>query len=383
MVIKGRHKLPYMMRALRYAAAIVLLIQWVAAPLAHAGADLAVTISDSPDPVAKTWPVRYTITVRNLGPGTATGVKLKDGFNSGEPRSFYDFNYSSCPEFGKVTVVSTSQGTCRDKTVGCVVSGFYGLPYDYDVLHGVACDLGSIPPNGSVTIVTKLALSPGYNVYHAGVSAASDDSNPLNDFDKEYTVRGDIPSDIDGDGVPNRSDNCPLDYSFDLYGNGIVSDPDQTDTDGDGDGDVCDEDDDNDGIDDTWDNCPLIRNPSQADADGDGVGDVCDDEDGDGVLDVFDAFPLDATESVDTDRDGIGNNADTDDDGDGIPDGIELAYGLDPLNPADAGQDPDGDGFTNRQEYLDGTDIRDPKSFPEDLCFPLEASSGEIVMICL
>ena len=38
--------------------------------------------------------------------------------------------------------------------------------------------------------------------------------------------------------------------------------------------------------------------------------------DNDGVLDGVDAFPLDATESVDTDSDGIGNNSDTDDDGD-------------------------------------------------------------------
>ena len=41
-----------------------------------------------------------------------------------------------------------------------------------------------------------------------------------------------------------------------------------------------------------------------------------DDDDGDSVLDVNDAFPLDATESVDTDNDGTGDNADSDDDGD-------------------------------------------------------------------
>ena len=33
------------------------------------------------------------------------------------------------------------------------------------------------------------------------------------------------------------------------------------------------------------------------------------DDDNDGVLDEDDAFPLDATESVDTDSDGIGDNA--------------------------------------------------------------------------
>ena len=40
------------------------------------------------------------------------------------------------------------------------------------------------------------------------------------------------------------------------------------------------------------------------------------DDDGDGVEDASDAFPLDLSETVDTDSDGIGNNADEDDDGD-------------------------------------------------------------------
>ena len=34
------------------------------------------------------------------------------------------------------------------------------------------------------------------------------------------------------------------------------------------------------------------------------------DDDADGVADTDDAFPLDATETLDTDNDGIGNNAD-------------------------------------------------------------------------
>ena len=36
--------------------------------------------------------------------------------------------------------------------------------------------------------------------------------------------------------------------------------------------------------------------------------------------DSSDAFPLDPSEAFDTDNDGVGNNADPDDDDDGIPD---------------------------------------------------------------
>ncbi|MDH3792213.1 MAG: VCBS repeat-containing protein, partial [Rhodospirillales bacterium] len=89
------------------------------------------------------------------------------------------------------------------------------------------------------------------------------------------------------------------------------------------------------------------------------------DTDGDGTPDGFDAFPTDPTETTDTDSDGIGNNADTDDDGDGIPDAYEdTIAGLDPLDPADATGDIDGDGFTNLEEYLVGTDPEDALSFP-------------------
>jgi uncharacterized repeat protein (TIGR01451 family) len=49
-------------------------------------------------------------------------------------------------------------------------------------------------------------------------------------------------------------------------------------------------------------------------------------------------------------------------DHDGMEDAWELAHGLDPTNPADATEDADGDGHTNLQEYLAGTDPHDPTS---------------------
>jgi hypothetical protein len=47
-----------------------------------------------------------------------------------------------------------------------------------------------------------------------------------------------------------------------------------------------------------------------------------------------------------------------DTDGDGIPDGWEIAYGLDP-SANDAQEDSDGDGRTNYEEYLAGTNPAD------------------------
>lgn len=43
-----------------------------------------------------------------------------------------------------------------------------------------------------------------------------------------------------------------------------------------------------------------------------------------------------------------------------MPDEWETAHGLDPNNPADANSDPDNDGLTNLQEYQHGTDPNNP-----------------------
>lgn len=134
-----------------------------------------------------------------------------------------------------------------------------------------------------------------------------------------------------------------------------------------------------------------FRTVGEPDRDGDGVPDSRDafpddpaasvDSDGDGYPDFWnpgkteadsttglklDAFPDDPNEWNDTDGDGIGDNSDPDIDGDGMPNGWEVQYGLDPFDPSDAFGDLDGDGFTNLQEYLAGTDPTDPKDYPRE-----------------
>ena len=78
------------------------------------------------------------------------------------------------------------------------------------------------------------------------------------------------------------------------------------------------------------------------------------DRDGDGIVDFEDAFPDDSGEWLDSDSDGIGNNADLDDDNDGMPDAWETQYGLNPLVD-DASEDLDWDGVSNLNEYIAGT----------------------------
>ena len=159
-----------------------------------------------------------------------------------------------------------------------------------------------------------------------GVSADSDGDRIPDSLD----------SDDDNDGVNDTEDPFPLDQS------------EWEDKDGDGQGDNSDDDDDGDGRRDIFDVFPNDGN-EWSDADGDGLGDNtdadddndgrCDDttywrpdlvppsnsgpsQDGDSTPDCFasangDAFPFDANETDDTDGDSIGNNVDTDCDGDG------------------------------------------------------------------
>ncbi|MFT2009980.1 polysaccharide lyase [Pontibacter sp. 13R65] len=52
-----------------------------------------------------------------------------------------------------------------------------------------------------------------------------------------------------------------------------------------------------------------------------------------------------------------------DSDGDGMPDEWEIKHKLDPKNPADGAMDADGDGYTNLEEYLNGTNPQEKVNY--------------------
>jgi len=80
------------------------------------------------------------------------------------------------------------------------------------------------------------------------------------------------------------------------------------------------------------------------------------DQDGDDYPNSQDAFPDDPNEWLDTDGDNIGDNADTDDDGDGMLDAWEIAHGFDPLEN-NSNDDFDNDGIINSEEIENGTPV--------------------------
>jgi hypothetical protein len=65
-----------------------------------------------------------------------------------------------------------------------------------------------------------------------------------------------------------------------------------------------------------------------------------------------------------------------DSDGDGLPDDLELTLGLNPNNAADAFEDIDRDGASNRDEGLAGTDLRDADSDDDGLADGEELLAG-------
>lgn len=160
--------------------------------------------------------------------------------------------------------------------------------------------------------------------------------------------------DVDGDGIADAFDNCPVDPNVP-----------QLDRDLDGDGDECDDDDDADGLVDALDRCPVGDNNwtsnNATDLDGDGCQDAWEDldDDNDTISDVNDLCRevlagWRASSVEDHDQDGCrDSDRDDDDDNDGVLDGVDGCPRGDRGWLANASTDVDADGCQDGAEDLD------------------------------
>jgi uncharacterized repeat protein (TIGR01451 family) len=118
-------------------------------------ADLAVTKSDSPDPVSRGGTLTYSAVVTNQGLNPAVAVSLND----------------QLPANVRFVSVTPSAGSCAEAN------------------GTVTCSLGDIATGGSETItITATARRPGTVTNTAQVSSLSPDPNLANNTDSEDTV---------------------------------------------------------------------------------------------------------------------------------------------------------------------------------------------------
>ena len=117
--------------------------------------DLALSVRDTPDPLTVNGQLTYTITVRNNGPGTATGVQVVDSLPSG------------ATVFGPA---SSSQGECGGITT-------------------VVCDLGTLAAGAQATVtINVIPTATGGLSNTASVAAFETDPNPANNNSTETTT---------------------------------------------------------------------------------------------------------------------------------------------------------------------------------------------------
>jgi len=224
----------------------------------------------------------------------------------------------------------------------------------YEYSRGTEILLTATPDQGSIVSNWSIASCGASN------TCLIPSSNTNKDLDVTVYFKFDT-NDRDSDGYPNDEDAFPDDPTEWLN------------TDGDEFGNNADLDDDNDGISDEYEvelnTDPLDENDTPSDIDSDGIPDSLDDDrDGDGVPNTLDVYPNDNTEWLNTDGDQLGNNADLDDDNDGISDEYEIELRTDPLDENDTPSDIDSDGIPDSlDDDKDGDGVPNTLDvFPED-----------------
>ncbi len=251
-----------------------------------------------------------------------------------------------------VSSYNTNQVLEYNGTTGAFVKEFtdaYGVQTPWGLTKGPNGNIFIVGDNGGQWRVFEyLQVGRYYRSFLRGVDFLGQGAGICflpgspDDINANWIIDACEAGDMDSDGIPNVSDNCPstpnagqADGDSDGVGDACdncltTSNPDQRDVDGDSIGDLCDNcpavdnlaqtDGDSDGRGDDCDNCPGTPNANQDDLDGDFIGDVCDacpndfnnDVDGDGLCADVDNCPTVYNPlQVDLNGNGIGDECET------------------------------------------------------------------------
>ena len=294
----------------------------------------------------------------NLGDGTvtveeflsalpiaATQVKSTVGFGMGEEVDIFD----TPPLIDNTTDSAEEQENAAlyRAAVEAVTAVVYQINEATDtndpnaVLAILANDLADGEIDGEVDGGTSALFDGDAGTANAAMELFEQDPNTLPIINGEGTV-GDIKTILDDEKAETGNDetSTTLDAEAELETRPAERNPDIDD----------------DGVPNDEDVFPNDANESK-DFDKDGLGDNADtDDDNDGVVDSDDAFPFNSDETTDTDGDGVGNNADSDDDGDNVPDSQDDF----PLDETRSNKtDQDNDGWPSEQD-ADDNDVNNP-----------------------
>jgi uncharacterized repeat protein (TIGR01451 family) len=159
-------------------------------------ADLSVSLADSPDPVAPSQPIVFTVGVVNAGPAAAASVSVSYLFPAGTAIQNITGTGWSC-------AISPGVATCTRATLA----------------------VGTAP---SITVVLLAPSSPGIVTTTASISSATADPTPANNSDTEMTTVSGSPTPVDlaitkSDGGLEGRYGFPMTYTLTATNNGAVA----------------------------------------------------------------------------------------------------------------------------------------------------------------
>ena len=343
---------------------------------APASADLAITLTDAPDPITTGGALTYTVAISNAGPQAATTVSTTFGVPVGA-------TFVSATGTGWACANAAGFVTCTRPALAVGAAPVISIVVTAPAIAGVisttatvtATSTDPMPLNNSSSQTTVVNLPGGGDSDGDGTP----DSIDLDDDDdgipdkKENLIGVDPDADHDGDGVPNLRDRndrgdgmpqvCP-DANNDNVCDSLGKDFDR---DGDGVPNHHDLDSDNDGI---LDVVEVARNLPDANKDGrldcaggtgsNGLCNAVETAPDNGVVD-WNNDQMGPDMALDTDGDGLPDFLDLDSDGDGILDLDEGNSGCADTAPADGrcdGPDTDGDGVVNTRDGVVGLGVQ-------------------------